>query len=353
MTQRYTAAVVGGGTGGKLSLAALEASTNFELRAVADLRADVLAELQALYPHIQTFPTYGEMFAACPTDVVCIATYPPSHLEITQAALHLSLQGILVEKPLGDTYAAGKQIVRAIKAQQLPAVVPHGLLVAPHVDEICALVHGGAIGELELVEIESHRWDIINAGIHWLNLFVALTPDDPVDYVLATCDSSTRTYRDGMQVETLAVTYAQTRRGVRVVMQTGDHVPIMRRNKPFLFRLIGTAGMIEMYAWESAYHLLNAQHPNGQSFEVTHDGRSGHQRHLDQLALQIEQGAADYQVLDSSLVALELCEAAYRSSAEHCCVRLPLDTFEAPASGDWMPGTPYSGHGGGRDGREL
>src|SRR3712207_8225841 len=47
----------------------------------------------------------------------------------------------------------------------------------------------------------SARWDIINAGIHWLNFFVTLTDNEPLDYVIAQCDTTTRTYRDGMQVE--------------------------------------------------------------------------------------------------------------------------------------------------------
>ena len=62
----------------------------------------------------------------------------------------------------------------------------------------------------------------INAGIHWLHFFVTLTRNEPLDFVMAICDSSTRTYRDGMQVETMAITYAQTHSGIRVVMNTGD-----------------------------------------------------------------------------------------------------------------------------------
>ena len=75
-----------------------------------------------------------------------------------------------------------------------------------------------------MVEIQCSGWDIINAGIHWLDFFVTLDAcPEPVSYVMAACDASTRTYRDGMQVETLAVTYAQTESGVRAVMQTGDY----------------------------------------------------------------------------------------------------------------------------------
>ena len=336
----YTAAVVGGGAGGKLSLAALAASERFQPLAAADLRADVRAELAARYPGLRVFAWHAEMFQACPVDVVCVSTYPPSHQQVALDALKLPPRGILVEKPLGDTVAAGRAIVAAIRERNLPMVVPHGLLVARHCQEIFERVDRGEIGQLRLVEIECDKWDIINAGIHWLNFFVVLTRQAPIDYVLAACDATTRTYRDGMQVETLAVTYAQTIGGVRVVMQTGDYVKILPEGKSAVFRLVGTAGTIEFWAWESAYHILSAEHPHGLLVQVAPNPIAGHRAHLENLA-------------ESSLMALELCEAAYLSSRHGCAVRFPIERFAPPPASDWAPGRPYAGSGGGRDWRKL
>ncbi len=350
--RRYTASVVGGGSGGRLSLAGLAASSRFKLVAATDLRADVRAELAERYPGIRLFATHEEMFAASPTDVICVSTWPPSHREIVLDALRLAPQGILCEKPLGDTAAAGAEILRAIKAAGLPVVVPHGLMQNRHAQEIIARVRGGEIGELDLVEIECHRWDIINAGIHWLNFFVNLVPDDPMDWVMAIAEASTKTYRDGMEVETNAITYVQTKKGVRAVMHTGDDVLIRRPGKGFVFRLVGTRGLIEFYAWESCYRLLNAAHPEGWLYEVPRYAESAHQRYLESLAEQIDTGRRDYAIPESSLVALELCEGAYLSSAHRCKVTLPLAEFVVPTEPDWRPGKPYRGQGG-RDGRKL
>src|SRR5215470_19134656 len=82
MHERYTAAVIGGGVGGKLSAAALAASDRFGLVALADLRAEARAECAALYPGIAIYATHQELFAHHPTSVVCVATYPPTHLPI-------------------------------------------------------------------------------------------------------------------------------------------------------------------------------------------------------------------------------------------------------------------------------
>ncbi len=353
MQRSYTAGVVGAGAGGKLSLAALAASGRFEPIAVADIRADVRQEIETRYPGIRTFASHQEMFAHRPVDVVCVSTYPPSHREVALDALQLPLKGILVEKPLGDTYSAGEDILARVRERRLPIAVPHGLLVARHAQEILERVRNGEIGQLCLVEIQCDKWDILNAGIHWLNFFVTLAGSEPMELVMAQCDTTSRTYRDGLQVETLAVTYAQTRSGVRVVMQTGDYVKISREGKNTLFRLVGTAGMIEFWGWESAYHLLDARYPAGRLVEVEPDSRSGHQCHLEALAGQMDNGTPDYTIAESSLMALALCEAAYLSSRHRCAVALPLEQWIPPPPNDWDPGKPYDGRGGGRDGRKL
>ena len=354
MDKKYTASVVGGGSGGRLSLNALAASDRYQLIAAADLRDDVQASLQKDFAGLRTFASAEQMFAACPTDIVCVSTYAPSHLDVTLQALVLPLKGILVEKPLSANAAEGADLLLAVKGKSLPMVVPHGLLVANHAREILRRVHNSEIGDLELVEIECDKWDIINAGIHWLNFFVMLTRNEPIDRVLAACDNTTRTYRDGMQVETESLLQVLTKSGIRCVLHSGDRVPIMREGKDILFRLIGTKGVIEFWAWESAYRLQNAEFPEGALFEVTPaDVINNHQVHLENLARQIDDGKCDYSGADCSQVALELVEAAYLSSKHHCNVAFPLSGFTAPGQIDWEAGQSYSGAGGGRDGRKL
>lgn len=352
--KKLTASVVGGGMGGQLSLNALAASEQFALVAAADLNPDVRQALATKYAGLRVFENHREMFTACPTDVVCVSTYPPSHETVTLDALALlPLTGVLVEKPLGHTVASGRRILEAIKAKNLPMAVPHGLVAKRTPLEIIQRVQQGEIGDLKLVEIQCRKWDIINAGIHWLHFFVTLTHNEPLDFVMALCDSSTRTYRDGMQVETAAVTYAQTKSGIRVVMNTGDDTQVNGGESGTLFRLVGTGGQIEFYGWVLPYRIQNAAHPHGltvtpQEFPVT-----GHRRHLEAMAAMIEQGAPDYTIADSSLLALEICEGAYLSSLHRCRVTFPVDAFVLPAPSEWQPGQPYSGVGGGRDGRKL
>jgi predicted dehydrogenase len=207
-----SASVVGGGMGGRLSLEALRSSPTFELVAAADLRDEVRKALARDFPGLRTFASHEEMLAQCPTEVLCVSTYPPSHECVVLDALNLAaLRGLLVEKPIGDTAAAGRRILDAIKARNLPMVVPHGLRVRATPLEIVKRIEKGDIGELRLIEVQSDKWDLLNAGIHWLDFCLAATAESPIASVLAACDSSTRTYRDGMQVETVGVTYVENK----------------------------------------------------------------------------------------------------------------------------------------------
>lgn len=352
-TPVYSAAVVGCGSGGTLSIRALARSSRFDLAAVCDVRDDARATTADEHPGVRTWADHAEMFAGTPTDVVCVSTYADTHATLAVRAMETGLRGILVEKPLGDTTAAGRRILDEVERRRLPIAVPHGLLARATPREILARVRRGDIGELRLVEIESAGWDIINAGIHWIQYFLTLLGDEPLEAVLASCDTSSRTYRDGMAVETEAVTCAWTRSGVRVVLHSGDFVRTSRAGTSTLFRIVGTEGLIEFWGWENGYRIISPTATSTDTVAVPEVDVTPHQFHLENLAAQIDAGEPDYSVARSSLRALEVCEAAYLSHRERCLVTLPLTTFQPPPPHDWDPGVPYAGTGGGRDGRRL
>ena len=349
-----TAAVVGAGMGGSLSLAGLQASSCYNLKAVADIGSEALAKVRQRFPDLQAFPTAEAMLQEVPTDIVCISTPPALHEVGVNLALNLPLKGILVEKPLGHDHASGTTILHSIQKRNLPIAVPHGLLVRPTAVQVKRHILDGDIGALILIEIQCTGWDILNAGIHWLDFCLHAVPHVNVEHVLALCDPHTRTFRDGMQVETEAITYVQFESGVRLVMQTGDYVDVAKKGAGTLMRFVGSKGQIEFWPWNEGYHLQNPTYPQGSFLQPSStEGRSGHQVHLEHLAAQVESGSPSYEIAEASLAALAICEAAYMSS-RHCCkVTLPLAQFNPPPPVDWNPGSPYSGQGGGRDGRHL
>lgn len=352
MTTPLTAVVIGAGTGGRLSISALLNSSAYELIGIADTDQAARGRIGD-ETEVPTFSSAEDLFANTNPDVVCISTYAPSHLPLVRLALErLPVRGMLVEKPLGDSVDAGRQILELLRSRALPFVVPHGLMERAAAVEVTDQVRSGAVGTLRVVEIECTRWDIVNAGIHWLQFFAELIRPAQADSVLAAADRSSRTFRDGMQVETEAITVAMADSGVRLLMHTGDEVRLPRDGVDCILRMIGDDGYIEYGAHEDFYVRVTAGRPR-QRIDVQPHAESPHQRHLENLADQIATGTPDYRIPTSSLHALEIVTAAYESARRGGAVRLPLTAQQPAVPSDWDPGRPYSGTGGGRDGRTL
>jgi predicted dehydrogenase len=385
------AVVVGAGTGGTLSIDAVTRSDRFELVGVADVSTAALGR----FTDIATSTDYASLFADLAPDIVCVSTYPPSHADVARCAIEAGARGLLVEKPLGDTTAAGRDILAATRQAPVPFVVPHGLMAQAAPLDIIRRIRAGDIGRLVLVEMESAQWDMINAGIHWVQFFSALTEPDSVATVLTAADASSRTFRDGMQVENDSITIATTASGVRLMLQTGDYITVARPDTLCVMRMIGTDGMIEYGAWNDHFTLIESGRDKR---EITPAPLpvTGHQFHLEHLADLIESGSVDEVIPLTSLQALEVVEAAYLSNRTSSQITLPLADALSPSrfrrenseqrgqsehreqatnqsnqldqsgqpqqpqqSGQgeqaekWDPGRPYSGVGGGRNGREL
>jgi predicted dehydrogenase len=348
------AAVVGAGTGGMLSIKALQSSDRYELAGVADISDAARRSAVQQRVEAEMFADAATMLDAVRPEVICISTFAPSHGEIVALALEAGVRGVLLEKPISLDWASGRAVLDRLEQQQVPVVVPHGLLVRPATVDVLRHISEGDIGDVELIEIECRGWDLINAGVHWLDFALAALWGDEVQQVLAACDVSTRTFRDGLEVETEAITYAVTRSGVRLVMQTGDDVKPARAGKDLVYRLYGSVGSIEFWGWEDRYCLRSgAQGPAPAPITAASPlATSAHQVYLEMLADMVAKGAPEYELAELSLRALEICEAAYLSHRHHCVVTLPVSVFVPPLAQDWDPGRPYRGQGG-RNGRRL
>jgi len=355
-----SAVVVGAGSGGTGSIRALAASPRYVLRGVADIAPAARQRVADAHPGVALFADHRDALQALRPDVVCVSTWPPSHVAVTRDALAAgSLRGLLLEKPIADTWRAGRKLVDELRRRDLPCVVPHGLVVSTQGRAVIGQVREGAIGALRLVWIECRGWDILNAGIHWLHFALQLVRGPFVE-VQCACDGSTRTYRDGMQVETVASLVVTAADGARIALHTGDEVPMSAPAAGTLIRLVGSEGLMELPGWEPRYRIVSARHGAGgkqaREVQVT-AGPPPHAVYLDRLADHIAAGTVRWEQVERSLAALELCDAAYTSAREQRAVRLDAGNgLRAPAAaapGDWDPGRPYSGSGGGRDGRRL
>jgi hypothetical protein len=178
---------------------------------------------------------------------------------------------------------------------------------------------------------------------------------NPIAWVMGSTESSTRTYRDGMQVGTTEIAYIQTEAGVRCCLHTGDEVPVSGDFVGMCFRMVGTHGFIEWGTGgplHNSYRILNAASPEGEI--VTPDYKQGKLAYLTRLAAEIRAGTPDYTNIDASQLALQMVCATYLSSRSQQKVRFPWDQAQVDAlvpDAPFWPGVPYNGSGGGRDGK--
>ncbi len=346
-----SAAVVGAGSGGMLSIRGLQASQRYRLVGVADWSEVVREKIAGELPGVALYPDAESLLGSLHPDVVCVSTFAPAHTEVLRQALDAGARAVLLEKPIALAWADGRRALDLLESRRAPVVVPHGLLVRGASEEVLRRVSAGDIGEVEVVEIECTGWDLINAGTHWVDFALAILRDDPVVSVLCAGDVSTRTYRDDIEVETEAVTYCVTQSGARVVMHTGDDVKMAREGKGVVYRVYGDRGSIEFWGWEDRYSSRGGE-PGPVMVEVPSGEATAHQVYLEMLADMLDKGVPEYELAELSLNALEVCEAAYLSYRHGCAVRLPLAQFTPPGRSDWDPGAHYRGKGG-RNGRQL
>jgi predicted dehydrogenase len=354
-----SALVVGAGSGGTGSIRALAESPRYTLRGVADISPAARQRVAAAHPDVAVFADHREALQTLQPDVVCVSTWPPSHVPVALDALAAgSLRGLLLEKPIADTWRDGRRLVDELRRRRMPCVVPHGLVVSSPGRAVIEQVRDGAIGALRLVWIECRGWDILNAGIHWLH-FALQVLRGPFVEVQCACDRSTRTFRDGMQVETVASLVVTAADGARIALHTGDEVSLSAPAAGTLIRLVGDEGLIELPGWEPRYRIVSARHAAGRAGVVqVAAGPPPHAVYLDRLADQIAAGTPRWEQVERSLAALELCDAAYTSAREQRAVSLGDGNRlraapDAAGPGGWDPGRPYAGTGGGRDGRRL
>lgn len=117
-------------------------------------------------------------------DIVIIATYPSSHLEIVQACT-LAGKHVLCEKPITDNLEQGKRFVDIVKAAKTKILVGHILRHNESYKKISEMIHSDAIGHPIIMRmVQNHHtidWNkylnlinetspIIDCGVHYIDV---------------------------------------------------------------------------------------------------------------------------------------------------------------------------------------
>lgn len=130
------------------------------------------------------------------TDIVIIATYPSTHLELLKLCIEYK-KHVICEKPIATTLEDGQEFVRLVKTNpDVKVLVGHILRHNATYRKVAKMIHEGAIGKPIIMRMtQNHHtlnWNryrrlieetspVIDCGVHYLDVMRWFTDADIVD----------------------------------------------------------------------------------------------------------------------------------------------------------------------------
>ncbi|CAI9398721.1 Gfo/Idh/MocA family protein [Nocardioides sp. T2.26MG-1] len=175
-------AVVGAGYWGPNLIRNFLASAEWNLVAVCDLDTERAAQVVGGRADVTVTAVLDEVLARDDVQAVAIATPARTHRHIAVAALRAG-KHVLVEKPLADSVAAGRELVELAETEGLVLMTDHTYCYTPVVQRIAELVRDGSLGDIFFVDSVRINLGLVQPDI---DVFWDLAPHDlsVLDYIL-------------------------------------------------------------------------------------------------------------------------------------------------------------------------
>lgn len=199
----------------------------------AELRADWLtvpewmtdagrAKLRAMFPPPQVYPDLSTMMKAGPLDAVIIATWPPSHCELTCEAAVLGAKAVLCEKPMALSVAECQRMIDVCREHGTRLAVYHDdVALLPQLIEARRIIASGQIGEVDFI-----RANTVCSQMDWSNYLWAgilyLLPGRTITLIDAALDCTKRAVSFGHAQEDRATVHFTMDDGLHGVVFTGQ-----------------------------------------------------------------------------------------------------------------------------------
>jgi predicted dehydrogenase len=185
-------AVIGAGYWGPNLVRNLQATPQFELKALCDLDLERAKAVLGRYSTVRATSSLPELLADAEIQAVAVATPAGTHLEVAMAALEAG-KHVLVEKPLASSYADGVKLVTAAEERGLVLMLDHTFCYTPVVRRLRELMHGGELGDLQYVDSVRINLGIVQPDIdvlwdlapHDLSILDSILPPDVTPVAVA------------------------------------------------------------------------------------------------------------------------------------------------------------------------
>ena len=166
--------------------AAVVACDRTELVSVSDTVAEKAEAIRERYQAGTCYTDYREMIDAESPDIVCIATRPATHAEMTVYASQHGVKGIYCEKPLCGSMAEADAMVEAVEKHHVKFNYGTQRRYVPLYSEVRRIVESGELGKIDCVIAQQGTSAALWGLTHGADLMLHLVGDPEVDFVQGT-----------------------------------------------------------------------------------------------------------------------------------------------------------------------
>ncbi len=192
----YNVVLIGCGHMGKVHLEHIYFKEDICIGCVCDKDEERAKEFQRRFGAHSFSTDAEECISRKETDIVIIATYPSTHLELLKLCIKYK-KHVICEKPIAANLKDGQEFVRLVKENpEVKVLVGHILRHNATYREVAKMIHEGAIGKPIIMRmVQNHHtmdWGryrrlieetspVIDCGVHYLDVMRWFTDAEIVD----------------------------------------------------------------------------------------------------------------------------------------------------------------------------
>lgn len=185
MNKIYGVALIGCGQMGETHMKDIYFKDNVKFMYACDLNIDRAKNIQKKYNALSIIQDYKECILSKDVDIVIIATYPSTHLDILRLCVKYG-KHVICEKPITTNLEEGKEFVEIVKKNQNSKVlIGHILRHNTTYQKIAEMIHNGAIGKPIIFRmVQNHHtmdWEkylsliketspVVDCGVHYVDV---------------------------------------------------------------------------------------------------------------------------------------------------------------------------------------
>lgn len=195
MSKVYGVALIGCGQMGEVHLEHIYYKENVKIKSVCDVKLEKAELFQRRFGAERAETDVQSCISAPDVDIVIIATYPSTHLEILKMCLEHK-KHVLCEKPIATNREDGEEFVRLVKEHpECKVLIGHILRHNKTYQTVADMIHSGAIGKPIIIRMaQNHHtmnWNrylaliketspIIDCGVHYMDVMQWFTGEQIV-----------------------------------------------------------------------------------------------------------------------------------------------------------------------------